>query len=53
MKRKEIYAQNSCAIYSAIAGFSRNLYFRETRLSKYTLAKPLECTGFNATHNIE
>ncbi len=53
MKRKEIDAQNSCAIYAAIARFSRYLYFRETGLTKDALAETLEGVGFNTANNIE
>ena len=53
MKRKEIYAQNTSAIYAAIARLSRYLYFRETRLSKHTLAEPLEGIGFNTANDIK
>lgn len=53
MKRKEIYAQDTDTIYAAIPRLSRDLYFRETGLSKHTLAKSLERIRANAANNIE
>lgn len=53
MKRKEIYAQDAGAINATIAGFSRNLYFREIGLPEHALAEPLERIGFNRTNDVE
>ncbi len=52
MKRKEIYTQDAGAIDTAIARPSRDINFREARLTKHALAKSLEGIGFNAANNI-
>lgn len=53
MKRKEIYTQDASAIYTTVPRLSRDLYFRETGLSKHALAKPLERIRTNAANDFE